>query len=89
MLHSLIVFHNKLLRRIFGPKMEEVSGCWKRLHCEELHNYFASPNIIRVIESRRLRWAENVPRVGEMRNVHKILVGKPEEKRPVGVRRRR
>jgi hypothetical protein len=61
-------FENRVLRRIFGPKREEVAGGWRRLHNEELHNLYGSPNIIRVIKSRRMRWAGNVARMGEMRN---------------------
>jgi hypothetical protein len=64
-----------VLRRIFGPKKEEVAGGWRRLHNEELHNLYASPNIIRVIKSR-MRWAGHVERLGEMRNLDPILVGK-------------
>jgi len=67
-----------VLRRIFGPKREEVVGGWRRLHNEELHNLYASPNIIRLIMSRMRRWAENVARMGEMRNAYKILVRKPQ-----------
>jgi hypothetical protein len=70
--------------RIFGPKREEVAGGWRRLHNEELHNLYASPNIIRVIESRRMRWAGHVVGMGEIRNPYKILVEKPEEKRRPG-----
>jgi hypothetical protein len=71
------VSENRVLRRIFGPEREEVVGGWRRLHNEELHNLYASSNIIRVIKSRKMR------RVGEMRNAYKILVGKPEKKRPL------
>jgi len=60
--------------RIFGPNWEEVAGGWRRLHNEELHNLYASPNVIRVIKSRRMRWAGHVARVGEMRNVYSVLV---------------
>jgi hypothetical protein len=69
------VFENRMLRRIFGPKREEVMGGWRRLHNEELHNLYVSPNIIGVNKSRRMRWAGNVARIGEMRNVYKIVVG--------------
>jgi hypothetical protein len=65
----------RVLRRTFGPKREEVAGGWRRLHNEELHNLYTSPNIIRVTKSRRMRWARNVSRMGEMRNVYNILVG--------------
>jgi len=66
--HRLRVFENRVLRRIFGPKGEEVAGGWRRLYNEELHNC-VSPNIIRVIESRKMNWAGHVARIGEMRNV--------------------
>jgi hypothetical protein len=65
---------NRVLRRIFVPKREEVMGGWRRLHNEELHNLYASPNVIRVIKSSRMRWAGHVARVGEMRNVYSVLV---------------
>jgi hypothetical protein len=74
----LMVFENRVLRGIFGPKREKVVGGWGRLHNEELHNLYNSPNIITVIKSRRMRWVVNVTCMGEMRNVYKILVGKPE-----------
>jgi hypothetical protein len=73
------VFENRVLRRIFGPKMDD----------EELHNLYSSPGIIRIIKSRRMRWAGHVARMGEKRNVYKLLVGKPEDKRPLGRPRRR
>jgi hypothetical protein len=73
-----------VLRRIFGPKRDEVTGDRRKLHNEELHNLYSSPNIIRMIKSRRMRWAGQVARMGETRNVCRILVGKPEGKRPVG-----
>jgi hypothetical protein len=66
--HRLRMFENRVLRRSFGPKREEVAGGWRRLHNEELHHFYASPNIIRTIKSRRMRWAEYVERRGEMRN---------------------
>jgi hypothetical protein len=87
--HRLRVFGNRALRRIFRPQGEEVAGGWRRLHNEGFHNLYASPNIIRVIKSRRMRWAGHVSRMGEMRNAYKILVGKPEGKRPLGRPKRR
>jgi hypothetical protein len=82
------VFETWVLR-IFAVKREEVAGDWRRLHNEELHNLNASPNIIRAIKIRRIRWVEHVARMGEMRNVCNILVGKLEGKRPLGRPRRR
>jgi hypothetical protein len=67
-----------VLRRIFGPKRDEVMGDWRTLHNEELHNLYSSPNIIRMIKSRRMRWAGHVARMGENRNVSRILMGRPE-----------
>jgi hypothetical protein len=78
-----------VLRRIFGPKRDEVTGGWRKLHNEELHNLYSSPSIIRMIKSRRMRWAGHVARMGEKRNVYRILVGKPEGKIPQGRPRRR
>jgi hypothetical protein len=78
--HRLRVFENRVLRRIFGPKRDEVTGRWRKLHNEELHNLYSSSNIIRVIISRRMRWARHVARMLEMRNAYKILVENPEEK---------
>jgi hypothetical protein len=78
-----------MLRRIFGRKREEVVGGWRRLHNEELHNLYISPNIISVIKSKRMRCARYVAGMKEMRNVYKILVVKPEGKRPLGGLRRR
>jgi hypothetical protein len=86
---KLRVFENRVLRRIVGPKRDEVTGEWKKLHNEELHNLYSSPNIIRQIKSRRMRWAGHVPRMGEEGKVYKVLVGKPEGKRPLGRPRRR
>jgi hypothetical protein len=79
----LRVFKNRVLRRIFGPKREE-DGSWRKLHNVELHNQDSSPNIVRVIKSRRMRWAGHVARMGEGRGVYKVLVGSPEGKRPLG-----
>jgi hypothetical protein len=78
------VFENRALRRIFGPKRNEVMGEWRKLHSEELHNLYSSPNIIRHIKARRMRWAGHVACMGEERKVCRVLVGKPEGKRPVG-----
>jgi hypothetical protein len=78
------VFLNRVLRGIFGPKREEMAGGWRRLHNKELHNLYPSPNIIRVIKSRRISWVGNVACIGEMTITYKISVGKPEGKRPFG-----
>jgi hypothetical protein len=78
------VFENRVLRGIFGPKRDEVKGEWRTLHSAELHNLYSSPDIIRQIKSRRMRWAGHVARMGEGRNVYRVLVGKPEGKRPLG-----
>jgi hypothetical protein len=78
-----------LLRRIFGPKREELVGGWRRLHNEELHNLYTSPNVIRAIQSRRLRLAGHVARMGERRNAYSILVGKSKGKKRLGRPRRR
>jgi hypothetical protein len=80
----LRVFQNRVLRKVFGPKREE-DGSWRKLHNDELHGLYSSPNIVRVIKSRRMRWARHVARMGEGR----VLVGKPEGKRPLGKPRRR
>jgi hypothetical protein len=77
------------VRRIFGPKREEVAGGWTTLHNEELHNLYASPNIVRMIESSRMKWEGHVARMVAMRSAYKTLVGKPERKRPVGKSRYR
>jgi hypothetical protein len=76
--HRLRVFENRVLRRIFGPKRDEVTGGWRKLHNEELHNLYSSPNIIRVIKSRWMRCPGHVALVEEKRNAYRILVGKPE-----------
>jgi hypothetical protein len=78
-----------VLRRIFGPKRDEVTGGWRKLHNEEFHNLYSSPSIIRMIKSRRMRCAMHVARMGQQRNAYRILVGKPERKRPLGRPRRR
>jgi hypothetical protein len=83
------VFENRVLRRIFGPKRDEVTGGWRKLHNEELHGLYSSPSIIRVIRARRMRWARHVARMGEVRSAYNILVGRPEGRRPLGRPRRR
>jgi hypothetical protein len=83
------VFEKRVLRRIFGPKRDEVTGEWRKLHSGELHNLYSSPDIVRQIKSRRMRWAGHVARMGDGRNVYRVLVGKPEGKRPLGRPRRR
>jgi hypothetical protein len=87
--HRLRVFENRVLRIIFGPKRDEVTGEWRKLHSQELHNLYSSPDIIRQVKSRRMRWAGHVARMGEETKVYKVLVGKPEGKRPIGRPRRR
>jgi len=77
---KLRVFENMVLRRIFGPRREEVTGEWRRLHNEERNDFYCSPNIVRVIKSRRMRWAGHVARMGEERGVYRVLLGKPEGK---------
>jgi hypothetical protein len=76
--HRLRVFENRVLRRIFGPKRDDVLGNWRKLHNEELHNVYSLPNIIRMIKSKRMRWAGHVAQMGVKRNAYRILVGKPE-----------
>jgi hypothetical protein len=83
------VFENKVLRIIFGPRRVEVTGEWRRVHNEELNFLYSSPNIVRVIKSRRIRWAGYVARMGEEKGVYRVLVGKPEGRRPLGRPRRR
>jgi hypothetical protein len=78
------VFENRVLRRIFGPRSNEVTGEWKKLHNEELNDLYSSPNIVRVIKTRRMRWAGHVSRMGEGRGVYRILVGNPKGRRPMG-----
>ena len=86
---KLRVFENMVLRRIFGPGRDGVTGEWRRLHNEELNDLYFSPNIVRVIKSRRMRWAGHVGRMGEERGVYRVFVGKPEGRRPLGRPRRR
>jgi hypothetical protein len=81
--HRLSVFENRVLWRIFGPKREE-DGSWRKLHNDEFHDLYSSPNIVRVINSRRMRWAGHVALMGEGRGVYRVLVGRPEGKRPLG-----
>ena len=82
--HQLRVFEDRVLRRIFDPKRDWVTGEWRKLHNVELNDLYSSPNIVRVIKSRRMRWAGHVARMEEGTGVHKVLVGKPEGKRPLG-----
>jgi hypothetical protein len=82
--HRLRVFENGVSRKIFGPKREE-DGSWRKLHNDELHSLYSSPNIVRVIKSMRMRWAGHVARMGEGRGVHRVLVVRPEGKRPLGI----
>jgi hypothetical protein len=81
--HRLRVFENRVLRRIFGPKRDEVMGQWRKLHSGELHNLYSSPGIIWQIKSRRMRWAGHVVHMGEGRNVYRVLVGKSGGRRPL------
>ena len=78
-----------VLRRIFGPRRDEVTGEWRRLHNEELNGLYFSPNIVRVTKSRRMGWAGHVALMVEERGAYRVLVGKPEGKRPLGRLRRR
>jgi hypothetical protein len=75
------------LRRIFGSKRDKVTGEWRKLHTEELNDFYSSPNIVRVIKSRRMKWAGHVARVRERRSVYRVLVRKPARKRPLGIAR--
>jgi hypothetical protein len=86
--HRLRISENRVLRRIFGPKRDKVIGGWRNLH-NGLHDFYCSPSIIRIIKSRRIIWTGHVARMGEKRNACRILVGKPEGKRPLGRPRRR
>jgi hypothetical protein len=81
--HRLRVFENRVLRRIFEPRRYEVTRDWRKLHNEELHNLYSLPIIIIMIKSRRMRWSGNVARMGEKSNAYRILLEKPEGKRPL------
>jgi hypothetical protein len=85
----LRVFENRVLRRVFGPRRDEVTGEWEKSHNEERNDLYSLPNILRVVKSRRMRLVGQVSRMGEERGVHRVLVGKPEGKRPLGRPRRR
>jgi hypothetical protein len=87
--HKLMVFENRMLRRIFGPKRDQVMGGWRKLHNEELHDLYTLPSIVRIIKSRRIRWARHVVLMGEKRNAYRLQVGKPQGKRPLGRPRHR
>jgi hypothetical protein len=91
MCYRLRVFENRVLRRIFGPKRDEVTGFLRKLHNEELHNLYSSPStsIISMIKPRRMRWEGHVACMGEERDAYRIFVGKPEGKRPLGTPRHR
>jgi hypothetical protein len=83
------VFENRVLRRVFGPKRDEITREWRKLRNEELRDLYSSPNIIRIIKSRRIKLAGHVARMGEKMNVYRLLLGKPDRKRPLGRPRRR
>ena len=83
------MFENRVLRKVFGPKRDEVTGEWRKLHNEELNDLYSLPSIVRVVKSRRMRWVGHVARMEEDGGVHRVLLGKPEEKRPLGRPRRR
>jgi hypothetical protein len=87
--HRLGVFENRVLRRIFGSKSDEVTAEWRKLHNEEIHDLYSSPSITRIVKARRMRWAGHVARRGEKRNAYRLLVGKPEGRRSLGRPRRR
>jgi hypothetical protein len=87
--HRLRVFESRVLRRIFGPKRNEVTGEWRKLHNEERCDLYSSPSIIRIIKSRRMRWADHVAGMEEKRNAYRLLMGKPEGERPLRRPRRR
>jgi hypothetical protein len=81
---KLRVFENTVLRRIFGPRRDKVMEEWRRLYNEELNDLYSSPNIVRVIKSRRMRWAVHVAHMGEEREVYRVFLGKPDGKGPMG-----
>jgi hypothetical protein len=83
------VFENRVWRRVFGPKRDEVTGEWRKLHNEEMNDLYSLPNILRVVKSKRMRWAGHVARMGEERGVHRVLVGKLEGKMSLGRPRHR
>jgi hypothetical protein len=85
----LRVFENRVLRRIFEPKRDEVTGEWRKLHNEELNDLYCSPNIVRVIKPRRIRWEGHVAHMGDRRGAYRFLAERPEGKRPLGRPRRR
>ena len=85
----LRVFKNRVLRKVFGPKRDKVTGEWRKLHNEELNDLYSLPIIVRVVKSRRMRWAGHVALMGVDRGMHRVLVGKPEGRRPLGRPRRR
>jgi hypothetical protein len=87
--HGLRVFETRVLRKIFGPKRDEMTGEWRILHNEELRDLYSLPSIIRIFKSKRMRWAGHRARMGEKRNAYRLLVGKPAGKRPLGRPRRR
>jgi hypothetical protein len=83
------VFENRVRRMIFGPKRDEVTGEWRKLYNEELHDMYSSLSIIKIIKARRMGWTGHIARMGEKRNIYSLLVGKPEGRRPLGTPRRR
>jgi len=85
----LRLLENRVLRRIFESKRDEVTGVWRKLHNKELNDLYCSLNIVRVIKSRRMRWAGHIPHTGERRGIYSVLLGKPEGKRPFGRTRHR
>jgi hypothetical protein len=87
--HRLRVFENRVLRSIFGPKRDEVTGEWRKLHNEKLRDLYSSPSIIGIIKSRWMGWACHVARMGKGRNLYRVMVGKPEGRRSLGRPRRR